>query len=225
MLNSVKQAFLCNYLSKNVKNGASVLCFHNIGDEELYDIKLELLIHIIHRVHNRVISIDDVINDNNISGKYVITFDDGYRQPIEQVVPLMEQLRIPYVLYIATDNINVEGYVTCTELKNVSKSELCTIGSHMCSHNRTISMRRSEIRQEWVNSKRILEDIIEKEVVHAALPYGNFYSCSIKSMALAYKCGYKSLALTLPYRASGRLIPRYVYKNNQTDEMSDLNLY
>ena len=66
------------------------------------------------------------------------------------------------------------GYMTGEQIHELAQDQdICTIGSHMCSHRKTREMSDREIRKEWADSKSILEKITGKPVEHAALPYGS----------------------------------------------------
>ncbi len=86
----------------------------------------------------------------------------------------------------------------------------------MCSHRKTREMTVAEINREWSESKRVLESIIGKPVIHAALPFGSAASCSRKSIRLGLEAGYETVATTLavPYK-KGCIVPRFVYQNNR----------
>ncbi len=57
--------------------------------------------------HRRVIAIDELLNliDNRrplLPGTIVLTFDDGYKDNLEVVAPILQRYRLPAVLYLAT---------------------------------------------------------------------------------------------------------------------------
>ncbi len=147
----------------------------------------------------------------------VVTFDDGYESVYETVYPLFKERGVPFTAYIITDRIGTDGYMTAEQICELAQdADICTIGSHMRSHRKTREMTAAEIRREWAESKRVLESITGKPVVHAALPYGSAASCSRKSIRFGLKAGYETVATTLavPYK-KGRVIPRFVYQNNR----------
>ncbi|MDO5340865.1 MAG: polysaccharide deacetylase family protein [Bacteroidia bacterium] len=59
-------------------------------------------------------------------------------------------------------------------LLEISKDELCTIGSHTQSHCHLSRLEPEEQRRELSNSKHVLESMIGKDVWCFAYPYGDY---------------------------------------------------
>lgn len=197
-------------------NSPIVLCFHDItSSDDLYSLDVESFENFIKTSHFPFVSIDKAQMNPNEKG-FVITFDDGYESVFSNAFPILKKYKVPFVAYIATDFIGKKSYITEDQIKEMSKDPLCTIGSHMCTHRQTRNMTNEEIQEEWIKSKSILENIIEKKVEHAALPYGSLQACSLKSIKLGLKNGYSTVATTqmVPYRG-GSVIPRYVYQKSK----------
>lgn len=206
------ETFYWAHINKGEK--AYCMCFHDVsGGESVFTISKNDYYSIVNQIENRIVEIDD-IKGNGI----VITFDDGYESLLSTVLPYMKEKNLPFTAYITTDYLNRPGYLTTKQLKLLAKSDLCTIGSHMVTHRKTREMSKEEIRNEWIDSKKLLEDIIGYEVNHAALPYGSYYSCSIKSKHAALDFGYKTVAdtISVPFSPKAKIISRYVYQNNNT---------
>ena len=192
------------------------VCFHDVSDSlSTFSVTPEEFHAIITAAKERIIGIDE-LGIKNIIDPIVLTFDDGFESLISTVAPYLYSEKIPFTSYITVDYINREGYLTEDQLKELSQNKYCTIGSHMCSHSKTRQMTIKQVEDEWVRSKKILQDLTGKEVCHAALPYGSYNSCSASSKRVALKVGYKSIANTIatPFGVHSREIFRYVYQKN-----------
>lgn len=197
--------------------GYNILCFHDVSiNHGLYTIDPMNFEKIITKISKDIVSIDDINEIKTDRKKYIITFDDGYASLYSQVRPIMNKYNACYTVYISTDFIGREGYLNSDEIKLLSKDSNCTIGSHMKSHRMTRMMNRSEIAQEWIESKYFLEKITGKNVKHGALPYGSIKACSLKSIRIGLKNGYETIATTiaLGIQRKKKLLPRYVYQTN-----------
>lgn len=69
---------------------------------------------------------------------------------------------------------NEELMMSKTMLLEISKDELCTIGSHTQSHCHLSRLEPEEQRRELFNSKHVLESMIGKDVWCFAYPYGDY---------------------------------------------------
>jgi peptidoglycan/xylan/chitin deacetylase (PgdA/CDA1 family) len=68
-----------------------------------------------------------------------------------------------------------------------------TIGSHGMDHAHWPSLNDSELRRELIRSKEILEDILGKRVLEAAVPFGDFDGRSLRmALNLEYHTVYTS---------------------------------
>ena len=66
--------------------------------------------------------------------KIVITFDDVPANVYYNAVPILQELNIPYTLYISTSLMGMDGYLSKEQIVELSKDSLSTVGSHTVSH-------------------------------------------------------------------------------------------
>ena len=192
---------------KDQYNYCDVLMFHHVSDEHV-DInescqctKSEFR----KRLQNRLdlgyefISVDQLYENLRLKkrGRYCcVTFDDVPHNFITSALPILEELDIPYCLFITTDFMKDKGYLSFNEVKSLCKKSLCTIGAHTVSHPK---LRESpDSYGELKRSKETLEGIIGSEVKYLAYPYGRQSSISIKVQKEAKMAGYKIAFSTIP---------------------------
>lgn len=118
-------------------------------------------------------TLDYKLDINSVS----ITIDDGYKDNI-LAIELMEKYKIPYTIYISTGLIGKEQYLTVKDLKDISKLELCTLGTHSVNHVHLSKLKQEDQYKELYNSKLFLEDIIGKKIVDFSYPYGDYNDIS-----------------------------------------------
>lgn len=198
--------------------------------------------------------------------KYVtITFDDGYKDNLEEALPICQKHNVPFTIYVSTsmlmrtaflwwyvleeilmsnteiqlgneiyiiksldeknavfdkihailsqrdtneckqwfDEMGFEWNEINQRLNNqlclsnddlilLGKEKLCTIGSHTVSHAR-LTQQLPDIRfDELSNSKKYLEAIIEKPILHFSYPYGEV---NTEVTADVQACGYHSAVI------------------------------
>ncbi len=130
-------------------------------------------------------------------GKYcVITFDDVPDNFCTDALPVLEELRLPFCLFITTGFMTKEGYLSAEQVRCLANHPLCTIGAHTVSHPK---LRYStEPYYELTESKKELEDLIDKEVLYMAYPFGRQSTVSNKIIRMTKKAGYKLAFSTIP---------------------------
>jgi peptidoglycan/xylan/chitin deacetylase (PgdA/CDA1 family) len=127
------------------------------------------------------------------------------------------------------DKANTEYYkfATAEQVKEMSKNKLVEIGSHSHSHYNLGNIAPDLAGEELVKSKKILEDIIDKEVNTIAFPDGS-YTDGVKN--ISEKAGYKKQLAVSPQRTGDpddkRILPRLAVSNTTTFEsnMIQVNL-
>ena len=137
-------------------------------------------------------------------GCCALTFDDGFAGVATLAAPYLSERGIPFTLYITTGYLDTAGYLSTDALRALSQNPLVSVGSHLCTHPMTRFLPRKAVQYELFESKRILEDILDKPVSDLAFPYGSAYACSLRDLRLAKRAGYRSAALTTPTALSRR---------------------
>ncbi|PVZ04592.1 polysaccharide deacetylase family protein [Actinomycetospora cinnamomea] len=130
----------------------------------------------------------------------VLTFDDGYADFHEVVLPLLADHAATATLFVTTGWVADAGRQAAgTPLdRTVSWSQVdeCAaagieIGAHSHSHAQLDQLGHSALRDELRRSKTLLEDRLGREVPHLAYPYG--YS-SARVRRAVYDAGYRQAA-------------------------------
>ena len=107
----------------------------------------------------------------------VVTFDDGYRDFHDAVLPLLVKHRVPAVLYLATGLVaNGDGgrradALTWTQLREAVDTGLVTIGSHTHGHADLSKATEGEAEDEMRRSKELIEDHLGTACAHFAYPW------------------------------------------------------
>lgn len=90
--------------------------------------------------------------------------------------------------YSFADTVNKMS-LTVAQIRELSDSGLCCIGSHTVTHPRLDKLTSEEQRDEISTSKHKLEAVVIKQVEHFAFPYGYYNAATVPIVA---ECGYKT---------------------------------
>jgi peptidoglycan/xylan/chitin deacetylase (PgdA/CDA1 family) len=82
--------------------------------------------------------------------------------------------------------------LTESEVRDLARHPLVTIGGHTHSHPRLSSLSQPNARQEMKQNKDLLEELTGRQVHHFAYPYGDRTSCGEREFALARELGFRS---------------------------------
>jgi len=138
-----------------------------------------------------LISVDgmlEIINNKRPVKFAVVTFDDVPDNFYTNAYPFLKNNEIPFILFITTDFIGKKGYLSMDQMIELDKDPLCTIGAHTLTHPMLRRVKNS--KEELVESKRILEEILGHQVNYLAYPFGRPSSVSKRIMKEAKQAGY-----------------------------------
>lgn len=186
------QTFLSKYIYDCRSDSKSrVYMFHSISNNETnshqFNCNKNDFYRFLSMINMKALPITEIADYPE--GYYAISFDDVYEDVYKYAVPFLEKAEIPYTLFMTTDYINKEGYLSLDMLKELSQSKLCNIGAHTVSH--PILRYEMDSKYEIQESKKKIEELLGIEINLFAYPYGSIYACSHKNRREVKRSGYK----------------------------------
>jgi peptidoglycan/xylan/chitin deacetylase (PgdA/CDA1 family) len=133
-----------------------------------------------------------------------VTFDDGFVGVLDHALPTLKSLGIPATLFAlpgrdgkTNDWMWQRGFprralMSSEQLRLLAEEGIC-IGSHTRTHVRLTEVAPEVAREEIRSSKQELEDVLGREVVHFAYPYGLF---NLDVRDIVVRAGYRSACST-----------------------------
>ncbi len=112
--------------------------------------------------------------------KCAITFDDALKDVYTVAYPELCKRHIPFTVFVIVDFLDKEGYITTQELMDMSKNPLVTIASHGMTHSILKGMSIEQQKHEILESKKVLEELINKEVKYFAFSHGLYDENTIR---------------------------------------------
>jgi len=173
---STKAAALPLGLPAYRKSGAAVvLLYHRVGSGRreiditagAFERQME---HLARR--ERVETLDRCLE----TGGVAVTIDDGFRDFHENIVPLVDQYRIPVLLYLATGGVSDNGRassdaLTWSQLAEAVATGVVEIGAHTHTHANLARASAAEAENEMRRSKETIEDRLGVPCRHFSYPW------------------------------------------------------
>jgi peptidoglycan/xylan/chitin deacetylase (PgdA/CDA1 family) len=141
----------------------------------------------------------------------LVTIDDGHLSTWSTAMPILRRHSIPAVAFVTPNmvgrqtagNVRIaEGYAGWPELRELLRCGI-EVASHSMSHKSFGSMSATEVREEAVRSKSVLEDRLGIEVTTFAYPYGTRADFNSSTAKILRDVGYR-LAFTSQHGAIRR---------------------
>lgn len=139
----------------------------------------------------------------------VITFDDGYRECVEHVVPILQRWRLSAVFFLVAGLMGsssrwLRGEVglelPLIDWPTARRLEAAgfTCASHTLTHPRLASLSEDACRCELAGSRARLEDELGHAVLDLAYPFGSFNE---RVRNAVREAGYRSACAETPGRS------------------------
>lgn len=203
----------------SMTNGIPILMYHKVNSdpkvgglglrvpEEKFDWQMKYL----HDHGYHTVTLGDVLGswdkDHKLPAKpIVITFDDGYLDNLTKAYPILKKYNFTATIFIPTDyvgNYNRWDFVngqpsnkmmTWSEIKELQAKGF-DIEAHTKSHPHLAKITPEMVDKELVESKKILQDKLDKKIYFLAYPYGN-HNKSVEDAVK--KAGYLAAVVTDP---------------------------
>jgi peptidoglycan/xylan/chitin deacetylase (PgdA/CDA1 family) len=115
----------------------------------------------------------------------VVTVDDGGISYYTVIADRLEALGLRAHCFVSTDCIGERGFLTPQQIRELD-ARGHTIGTHSASHpTRFSALTPSDMRREWSDSRRRLEDIVDHPVAVGSVPGGYFSRAVAEAAAYA----------------------------------------
>ena len=124
----------------------------------------------------------------------LITFDDGYEDNYQYAYPILKKYGFTGTIFIITDLVGKPNYLTWEQLKEM-KANGMNFQSHTVSHKSMTELGEAQLREELVNSKKILDEQLSQDTKFMAYPTGTY---NLYIAKLVKDAGYKG-AFTIKY--------------------------
>lgn len=132
------------------------------------------------------IHIDTIRNANfeivkKITSKYgqiVIQFDDGYKGILD-CLPYIETEQIPVEIFVITNRIGGENYLSQSDIERMLSTGLVKFSSHTHTHLKLNQYDSTTVTNEIKTSIEILKTITKTNIDSICFPYGYFSSSVI----------------------------------------------
>ena len=170
---------------------ASVLMYHSIGnDNTLLAVKLENFkkqMKYLKDNNYRVISLNNLVEilktKKDLPKKtIVLTFDDGFENNYINAFSVLKEYNFPVTIFLTVGSIG-EKVVTSQgnfpalnwdEIKEMHDSGLIDFQPHTMTHPKLDQITLKEIKLEIIQSKKIIEEKLNKKCYFFAPPKGRF---------------------------------------------------
>lgn len=208
-----------------------ILCYHGVldnpwGIQSLF-VKVnefEAQMNYLKEAGYTPIFTSEIATASNYEKPVIITFDDGYKDVYTNAFPILKKYNLKANVYMISAWINGDVYMTTDMTKEMSSSPLIEIGSHTVSHKALATLSTENIEYELRESKRTLEEMLNKQMTVIAYPTGSFDDRVISIASKYYQYGLSTInGREDPNNLNTYTLRRiYVYRSYNLDQFKKI---
>ena len=112
--------------------------------------------------------------------KILLTIDDAFSSFYENAWPYLKKNKIPFILFVSTEPVGKNGYMTWKQIKEIEKEKFAYIGNHSHSHEYMIDFTLDKFKEDIDLSIKIFKKKLGYNPIYFSYPFGE-YSLSQKN--------------------------------------------
>ena len=106
--------------------------------------------------------------------KILITIDDAFESFYTNAWPYLKENKIPFILFVSTEPVGKNGYMTWSQINEIAESNFAQIGHHSHTHEYLIDMSHEEFIQDIEKANKIFLDKIGYVPKLFSYPFGEY---------------------------------------------------
>ena len=111
--------------------------------------------------------------------KILITIDDAFSSFYKFAWPYLKEENIPFILFVSTETVGKNGYMTWDQIKELEKENIAYIGNHSHSHDYLVNLKNDDFINDIDTSSQIFKKKLGYNPIFFSYPFGE-YSLLIK---------------------------------------------
>ena len=113
--------------------------------------------------------------------KILLTIDDAFLSFYEVAWPYLKKEKIPFILFVSTQTVGKNGYMTWSQIKKLEKVSNVYIGNHSHTHDYLVNLKNNNLIIDIENSNSIFIKKLGYNPQFFSYPFGE-YSLAIKKV-------------------------------------------
>ena len=106
--------------------------------------------------------------------KILITIDDGFKSFYEEAWPYLRSNNIPFILFVSTEPVGRNGYMTWDQILEIDNSKIGIIGHHSHTHEYLIDMTNQDFINDIETASKIFKEKLGYVPSIFSYPFGEY---------------------------------------------------
>ena len=116
--------------------------------------------------------LEENFRTTKIEKKILITIDDAFFSFYEVAWPYLKREKIPFILFVSTETVGKNGYMTWSQIKELEKENTVYIGNHSHSHKYLVDFNKEDFMKDINSSTSIFNKNLGYNPIFFSYPFG-----------------------------------------------------
>jgi len=140
---------------------------------EVFDKQMSIIKKFDYKFYDPGRFISEFENPKNTK-EILITIDDGFKSFYNEAWPYLKKNKIPFILFVSTEPVGKNGYMSWDEIKEIEKSDFGYIGHHSHTHEYLIDMSNEEFINDIETATKIFKEKLGYVPKIFSYPFGEY---------------------------------------------------
>ena len=129
-------------------------------------------------------------NNPKTKKKVLITIDDAFSSFYNSAWPYLKENKIPFILFISTEPVGKNGYMSWEQIKEIEKEKFAFIGNHSHSHDYLLDLTFENFKKDINKSIEIFKKELGYNPIFFSYPFGESSLEQINYIKKKFKYGF-----------------------------------
>ncbi len=106
--------------------------------------------------------------------KILLTIDDAFSSFYKNAWPYLKKNKIPFILFVSTEPVGKNGYMTWEQIREIEKEKFAYIGNHSHSHEYMINFTLDKFKKDIDLSIEIFKEKLGYNPIYFSYPFGEY---------------------------------------------------
>ena len=160
--------------------------------------------------------------------KILITIDDAFSSFYEIAWPYLKAEKIPFILFVSTQTVGRNGYMTWNQIKELEKETTVYIGNHSHSHHYLVDLKNKDFINDIDTATKIFNTKLGYNPIFFSYPFGEYSSLIKKYISRNFRFSFGQHSGVIDNNKDRYELPRFPINEKYGDLkrfMFLINLY
>ncbi len=153
--------------------------------------------------------------------KILITIDDAFTSFYENAWPFLKRNKIPFILFVSTEPVGKNGYMSWYQIKEIEKESFAFIGNHSHTHEYLIDFKFNDFKNDIDTSIKIFNEKLGYNPIFFSFPFGEYSLEQINFIKKKFKYAFGQHSGVIDLNKNPYELPRFPIN----EKYGDLNRF